>query len=105
MPIALIVGGAECVWEDVEAAKKLFTPDTVVAINDMGMYVEEAEHWASMHPEKMNKWVRFRRQRQKFPDPQFWTAEHKQIILVLVLIGLPAKVGVLVYWQCMFVRY
>ena len=77
-PTALIIGGAEKVYEDIAAAKELFNPDLYIAVNDMGMYIEDLDHWATMHPEKLYAWLRFRRVRKSYKDPMLWTAVHKK---------------------------
>lgn len=60
---ALVVGGARCVWADTAAAFRLFTPDIILAVNDIGMVWEPLHYWATLHPQKMTAWVEGRRQR------------------------------------------
>ena len=72
----LILGGAYCVFEDIEASQELFLPDVVVAVNDIGIYVEQVDHWCTMHPEKMPAWAK-QREAHGFEKPNMWTATHK----------------------------
>lgn len=61
----LILGGADCVWDDVEA---FFTTagsawvDTVIAVNDIGaVWPMRLHHWVSLHAEKFPRWQQQRR--------------------------------------------
>lgn len=77
-PRVLVLGGANCVFEDQQKAQKLFTPDVVIAVNDVGSVVLGIHHWATMHPEKMKYWMDARK--SNFPDAPdlcLWTARHK----------------------------
>jgi hypothetical protein len=57
MKIALCLGGASCVWDDIDAALKIFTPDYVVACNDIGAeWPHRLDAWVTLHPEKMADW-------------------------------------------------
>ncbi len=75
MPKFLILGGAHCVFEDIEASQELFLPDAIIAINDIGIYVEEVDHWCTMHPDKMSVWAK-QREDHGFVKPKLWTATH-----------------------------
>lgn len=51
--IALILGGARCVWDDLRAAKALIgdRPHMIVAANDAGTrYEGDLDAWVSLHP-------------------------------------------------------
>lgn len=65
--IALVVAGAECVFDDLNAALALFTPDRVYAVNDIGAHLETLHAWCTLHPEFMDKWEADRR-RRGLPD-------------------------------------
>lgn len=61
---AIILGGAQCVWNDWRAAMDLSEPDSyhLVAINDVGQYVNaHIEHWISLHHSYFPGWLNFRR--------------------------------------------
>jgi len=74
---ALILGGASCVWEDVEAALDLAEFDCIIAANDVGAHWSgPLDHWVSLHPEKLNGWLRARREKG-YPDG-FTTWSHKK---------------------------
>ena len=58
---ALILGGANCVWDDVEAACKLGKFQAIVAVNDVGAeYPEHVDIWCSLHPDKLPAWAKQR---------------------------------------------
>lgn len=63
MTIALVVGGAECVAEDMKAALALFTPDRIYAVNDIGAHLETLHVWCTLHPEFMDGWEAQRKAR------------------------------------------
>lgn len=63
MKVALVIGGADCVTEDILIAKNLFEPDSVYACNDIGAYVERLDVWATLHPEKLELWEAERKKR------------------------------------------
>ncbi|WP_414461810.1 hypothetical protein [Hyphomicrobium sp. DY-1] len=74
----LVLGGGASVWTDAEAALDLAEFDFVIAANDIGA------HWAgkidvfcSLHPEKLEGWIRARREKGH-PDG-FTTWAHKKI--------------------------
>lgn len=51
--IALVLGGARCVWDDVRAFKSMWGVHGVelVAVNEVGIHLPSMEHWATLHPE------------------------------------------------------
>lgn len=57
----LVLGGASCVWDDIEAVMKAYgTLDgfKICAINDIGAkFNGRIDYWASLHPEKMLNWM------------------------------------------------
>jgi len=54
MKLALVVGCADCVWDEVEAAQKLATFDEIYCVKMSGIYWEEGPfHWITLHPEYM----------------------------------------------------
>ncbi len=52
----MILGGAECLWEDVESLERMIGgpwPGIVIAANDAGyVWPRFLDHWVTMHPEK-----------------------------------------------------
>lgn len=54
--VALLLGGAECVWRDVEASEEQLGPewwDVCLAVNDIGVHwPRELGHWGSAHSQK-----------------------------------------------------
>jgi hypothetical protein len=73
---AIVLGGANTVWDDAEAALNMFTPDLTIAVNDIGTrWAGHIDHWVTLHPEKMAGWIRARNARG-FPGG-FVTWSHK----------------------------
>jgi hypothetical protein len=55
--IALVLGGASCVWDDAFEAIEKFNPGLFVACNDIGTrWSGPLDAWVTLHPEKMAKW-------------------------------------------------
>lgn len=63
MKFALVIGGAECVNDDIAQALELFSPDAYYAVNDIGAHLERLDVWCTLHPEHMDKWEEKRRLR------------------------------------------
>ncbi|TBE67428.1 hypothetical protein [Rhizobium ruizarguesonis] len=60
MPVktCVILGGAACVWDDLEQAREFGPFDATIAINDMlAHYQGEIDFAVSLHPEKFNEWM------------------------------------------------
>lgn len=69
MSVALVLGGAACVWDDVTAALDLGEFDAVIACNDVAAsYPGPLEAVVSLHPEKWDMWME-RRARAGLPIP------------------------------------
>lgn len=76
---ALVIGGGQRVFEDIDTALSLFTPDIVLAVNDIGTkYQGRIDHWCSMHPEKFGAWSEARERAGLEPVGKYWTAVHKE---------------------------
>lgn len=61
--IALVLGGAGCLWEDVEAASALIHPADclIVAVNDAGVWWPgRLDAWVTMHADEMPYRIRKR---------------------------------------------
>lgn len=58
MATCLILGGAACVWKDAKLALRMFTPDVVIAINDMiAQWPTRIDYACTLHPEKLAQWL------------------------------------------------
>lgn len=69
---AVVIGGASCVWTDLEAAKALGDYNLLIAINDAGAeYPGTVDYWISLHPEKMAQWARKRAENGYQPARQY----------------------------------
>jgi hypothetical protein len=68
--VAIVLGGAACVWADVGASETLLGPewwDLVVAANDIGcVWPRRLDHWCSLHANKLDGWTR---EREKLGHP------------------------------------
>lgn len=83
--IALVLGAADCLPEDVEAATALvdYRECLVVACNDAGiLWPHRLDHWATLHPNEL--WWRERQRRERgYPDgyvtwTKVWPPELKE---------------------------
>ena len=55
---ALVLGGATCVWKDLDRARALHTFNGVIACNDAGAFYPDAlDAWVSLHPLKWPEWL------------------------------------------------
>jgi hypothetical protein len=84
--VALVLGGAACVWDDLEAALDLGEFDGVVLVNDIGIHWRgTADAWVTHHPEHMPRWKQ-QRHDAEFPSVPVWTfegySERKDVTLV-----------------------
>lgn len=75
---ALIIGSADSVAADREAALELFTPDLVIGCNHAARdYPGRLDHWATMHPDLYKLWVPQRARQGFAPAGQLWHARHR----------------------------
>lgn len=76
-PCALVLGGADCLWDDVEAVEQLIGkpwPGPVVACNEAGAHwPRRLHHWATFHPENFAQWETLRRQLGHPPGYVRWS--------------------------------
>ena len=78
VPVALILGGADCLRADVDAALALFAPDLIVATNNAGVdYEGRVDHWVTFHPDKMGEWVRARKKAGRPDAGTLWKPNHR----------------------------
>lgn len=55
--LALVLGGARCVWDDLRALEVMLGgpwPGLVVAVNDIGVHVPYLDCWVTRHPTKLH---------------------------------------------------
>lgn len=83
---ALVLGGAACVWQDVDEAFKLFTPDVIAAVNNVGLdYAGRVDHWFSLHIRPTRDWIGLRaalrgRIRMGRNRPTLWTGSAHRFV-------------------------
>jgi hypothetical protein len=54
---ALICGGANTVLRDIEAAKQLFVPDAIFAVNNVVAVIKHVDFLVTVHPTKVPHWM------------------------------------------------
>lgn len=55
MKLALVIGSADCLWDDVKAAREICKFDAVCCVKRVGIYWPEPfDVWATLHPEFMD---------------------------------------------------
>lgn len=75
--VAFVLGGAECVWQDYQGARKLCVPDIVICVNDIGVhYPDYIDHWVSFHADHFRKWVAERKKAKLPAAGQLWTGPY-----------------------------
>lgn len=86
---ALILGGGDCVWSDVEAWETLYGKawdGLVIAANDVGCWwPRPLDHWVSLHPNKFKRWEAQRRANGQDPAGSTWGRpgrHHEQVTWV-----------------------
>jgi hypothetical protein len=80
MRLALILGGADCLFDDIEAALELTGPGPIIiATNHAGRdYHGHVDHWVSMHAELLAFWANERAKAGRGPAGRLWSAAHRQ---------------------------
>jgi hypothetical protein len=76
MPLktCLVLGGAQCAWDDLEQAKEFGPFDAIIAINDMlAHYPGQIDFAVSLHPEKYGEWIQ-QRDGKGYPRPKVFVA-------------------------------
>lgn len=88
---ALVLGGAECVWDDIDALEAMLGhpwPGVVIVVNDMGykaghngrVWDRPVHHWATLHAEKLAQW-RSQRSKAGLPGrPITWSSVRRTIV-------------------------
>jgi hypothetical protein len=75
---ALCLGGAAGVWAEAADAKRLFTPDVIIASNHAGRDLEgPLDHWCSFHVELMPAWIAAREAAGRPPAGRLWSVERR----------------------------
>lgn len=74
MTVALVVGGAACVWADAAAALKLVKPDIIITMNDMiPRWPGHIDHAVTLHPNSLPGWLDDRRARGRADPGLVWS--------------------------------
>lgn len=82
--IALALGGAECVWEDVAGAQDLGTSDAVFACNEAAVQWDNLTAFCTLHPENLTKWMKQRRDKG-LPEPKHVIAHEERSLVTDVI--------------------
>lgn len=76
MTIALVLGGANCLHDDMAKARALFTPDLIIATNHAGRdYDGHVDHWVTFHPYLFPGWMAERKLAGRSDAGKLWTSE------------------------------
>lgn len=77
--VAFVLGGAGCIWDDLDEARELATPDLIIATNHAGRdFKGHVDHWVSMHAELLAHWQGQRHRAGRSPAGKLWSAQHRQ---------------------------
>lgn len=88
----LILGTASNIYDDEKAARNLFKPDIVIAVNHMGIHhAGLIDHWASCHVELFPEWLKARADDGHDEVGQLWTAQSNMPHLTTELKALGVK--------------
>ena len=78
--VALVLGGARCLYEDFDDAISICQPHTIIATNNAGHdFPMELPHWVTLHTEKMPAWMEIRKNYGFPPAQNYWTSNRKTI--------------------------
>lgn len=70
----LVIGGADCVWDDIKAAQALFEPDAYFVINDMiPLWSGPCDYVCTLHSETVSEWLRARRHNGYCDPGEVWS--------------------------------
>lgn len=76
MRIALVLGSAACVWDDVSAASSLGEFDGAVGCNDLGVvWPGRLDAWVSQHADFFVRWVAMRERRGLPPHDRIFVVD------------------------------
>jgi len=76
MTLALVLGGASCMRDDLSRFGRLHPVEdaVVIAVNDAGWaYPGRIDHWVTLHVEHLSRWVSTRRELGRNMDFKTWT--------------------------------
>lgn len=76
---ALVLGGALSVFEEYEQAKKLHDFSLYIGVNDVIGEIPEISHAVSMHPGKMDRWLKARRDKGFIDPKHYWTSRDRAV--------------------------
>jgi hypothetical protein len=78
---AMVLGGAECVWEDVAKLEAIMGrpwDGLVIAVNDIGSHwPHRIDHWCTLHPEKLAAWMGARKKNGHSDGYITWTRDNR----------------------------
>lgn len=87
---ALLLGGANSLHADMDAATTLFQPDLIIATNDAGRdWPRKVDHWVSFHCEQFPRWLK---EREKLGHPagaKLWTGQRRGVMAHLDIERVP----------------
>lgn len=85
--IAFVIGGADCVFDDIIKAHEIVSPDVVIAVNDaIAYYGGNVDIAATLHPRYLieKQWIAARKKRKYNDIPRvFAQSERKHVTDIL----------------------
>lgn len=57
----IVLGGGRCVWDDWQKLKAQNYSGSLMAVNDIGQWLDNIEHWVSLHPANFRHWIGLKR--------------------------------------------
>jgi len=74
--VAIVAGSARGVFAEVEDVKRqLVEAPVVFAVNEVGIYMSDAEHWISLHADNLGVWRAARWLHPRPTDPQIHSVD------------------------------
>jgi len=76
MTLALVLGGASCMRDDLSRFERMHPVDdaVIIAVNDAGWaYPGKIDHWVTLHVEHLSRWVATRRELGRNMDFETWS--------------------------------
>ncbi len=57
----IILGGSRCVWDDWLRLRDAGFSGSLMAVNDIGQWIDGLNHWVSLHPANLRHWIELKR--------------------------------------------
>lgn len=82
LKVAIVLGGAESVWQDLTQACTLAPAATIIGTNHAARDFDgHLDHWATMHGEIIPMWIAARKAAGRTGGYQIWLPQHRRVSL------------------------